>query len=144
MSKKALFNFSTDGVLYEKGKVYSDEEVAHIDQSNFEGAVAEETSDNGEIGEISNNETIAPELDTEEKKKEEVSGTGLVEDEQEDDLELYEGESKDYKIIGEVYACDEEGELLEKPLEIGSIQENIPVIIGEEWVKEGLAEEVIK
>lgn len=36
MSKRALFNFVTAGVAYEKGNVYSDEEVEHLDPSNFE------------------------------------------------------------------------------------------------------------
>ena len=46
--KKALTNVSCDGVLYEKGKVYSDAEVAHIDQSDFQdvgGEVSENTAD---------------------------------------------------------------------------------------------------
>jgi translation elongation factor P/translation initiation factor 5A len=34
--KKALFNLSVDGVAYNKGQLYTVEEVAHIDQGNFE------------------------------------------------------------------------------------------------------------
>lgn len=36
MNKKALFNFISDGVTYEKGKIYSADAVAHLDQTNFE------------------------------------------------------------------------------------------------------------
>ena len=41
MNKKALFNFITDGVNYEKGKIYKAEDVAHIDPTNFEDTEAE-------------------------------------------------------------------------------------------------------
>lgn len=48
---------------------------------------------------------------------------------------------KKYKVLGEVFPCDENGKTLETPLEVGSIQE-VPKIVGESWIKNGLAEEV--
>ena len=48
---------------------------------------------------------------------------------------------KKYKVIGEIFPTDEAGTSLETALEIDSVQE-VPSVIGDAWVKEGLAEEV--
>jgi hypothetical protein len=34
--KKAITNVFCDGVLYEKGKVFNEGDVAHLDQNDFE------------------------------------------------------------------------------------------------------------
>ena len=36
MAKKALIHFVSEGVTYEAGKIYSDEAVANLDETNFE------------------------------------------------------------------------------------------------------------
>ena len=36
MAKKALYNFSSNGIRFEQGKVYSDEETKGLDQTNFQ------------------------------------------------------------------------------------------------------------
>lgn len=41
MAKKAKQNISCAGVMYEQGKVYSDESVAHLDQNDFEDVADE-------------------------------------------------------------------------------------------------------
>lgn len=78
MSKKALFNFSTDGVQYEKGKIYSDEETKHLDPSNFEQTEVEANAaaidPNKEMDTEEKDETEAPSNDgAGEKKEDETS-----------------------------------------------------------------------
>jgi len=51
------------------------------------------------------------------------------------------GPVKSYKIIGEIFPLDEDGEPLDTVLEIDSIQE-VPESVGKGWVEDGLAEEV--
>lgn len=79
--KKALFTQVCDGITYERGKVYNDEEVAHLPATDFEdtNAVSETVIDstNTAVEDV----TV---LDTEEEKKEEVitpENSEVVEDE---------------------------------------------------------------
>lgn len=50
-------------------------------------------------------------------------------------------ELKKYKVLGNIVPLNEDGTEQETALEIGSVQE-VPVEVGEGWVKLGLAEEV--
>lgn len=83
--KKALFNLSVDGVAYNKGQLYTAEEVAHIDQGNFEDVDApavDETITETNTEETTETVTDAVETTTEnevEIKTEETTETTTVE-----------------------------------------------------------------
>lgn len=46
-----------------------------------------------------------------------------------------------YKVLGEIFPTDEEGNTLETALEVDSVQE-VPIELGNSWVEKGLAEKV--
>ena len=61
--KKALFTFFTNGVEYPKGKVYTAEEVADLDPTNFEDT--DETVAEVETVEVIDSEEVKADVDTE-------------------------------------------------------------------------------
>lgn len=59
MSKKMLYNIVFNGTNFEKGKVYSDEEVTGMDLNYFEEA------EESEVEKIITTDVTPPELDSE-------------------------------------------------------------------------------
>lgn len=78
MNKKAKFNVSVDGVLFEQGKVYTAEQVAHIDESNFEDTNEEVSTPAGSEATEEKVETSTESGDENVEKKEEAVETKAV------------------------------------------------------------------
>lgn len=86
--KKAIFNVFCDGVTYEKGKIYADEAVAHVDATDFvdvdeAGVVSETVSSEEVVIDSEKKESTADILET----NAEVVETETVEGEDADVLE---------------------------------------------------------
>jgi len=64
--KKALYTIVSEGITYEKGGIYSDEEVKHLDPTDFE-----DTDETSTVVADQKLEEVK-DLDTEDKKEEEI------------------------------------------------------------------------
>lgn len=70
--KKAKYTIVSDGVTYEKGGVYSDEEVKHLDPTDFE--------DTEETATVVADQKIEEVKDLDTEEKEEVKEEEIVDD----------------------------------------------------------------
>ena len=76
MAKKALCNLISGDKHIELGKVYTNEEVADLDQSNFADVPDAAATGQEEIVPVQEvKESVVPELDTQEKKSDSDSST---------------------------------------------------------------------
>lgn len=72
MAKRAITNLVSEGVEYVKGKVYSTESVAHLDQTNFED-VSDEALETGTTPEGEGDANVEGDLDSEQKEEGDVT-----------------------------------------------------------------------
>lgn len=139
----------SDGVLRLMDGASTIEEAEKMDAEEMENAKQVEQEKEATAGDNTwepkkDDEVTAPENDvvTPETKEPEVVTTPENDDAPKDDIDTTNvGPMGKYKVTGEIFPLNEDGTQKDTAIEIGTIVD-VPEVVGDTWIVEGLAEKV--